>query len=241
MLKSSVDDRPLASNFLESSEKLLVQTDAVNFKSKKDAAAFLKELSGEYDIETGYFVRKSAVPDPELIFQLLETIVSSLFIYLAGKPVIEKVGNHIVDRALAELDSLYAFLKKAIFTAAKQFIPANRPVTYVFIGKHEFLIELVVQTANPNTAIRAISEEKLLGAVNEIENLKKHFPSFLKIQLVFNTETEQWEFNYIATERGEVIGTEKSYKRSMQKLKLLFQRIKIPSQQQHLILTIDFR
>lgn len=107
LLKSSVDDRPLASNFLESSEKLLVQTDAVNFKSKKDAAAFLKELSGEYDIETGYFVRKSAVPDPELIFQLLETIVSSLFIYLAGKPVMEKVGNHIVDRALAELDSLY--------------------------------------------------------------------------------------------------------------------------------------
>lgn len=222
LLKSFVDDRPLTSNFSESSEKLLIQTDAINFKSQKDAATFLKELSDEYDIETSYFGRKSAVPDPELIFQLLETTVSSLFIYLAGKPVIEKVGNHIVDRALAELDSLYSFLKKAIFAAAKRFIPANRPVTYVFIGKHEFLIELVVQTTNPNTAIRAISEEKLLGAINEIENIKKHFSSFLKIQLVYNTETEQWEFNYIATERGEVIGTEKSYKKSMQKIEIAF-------------------
>ena len=222
LLKSSVDDRPLSSNFSESSEKLLIQTDSINFKSYTDAAAFLKELSGEYDIETSYFGRKSAVPDPELIFQLLETTVSSLFIYLTGKPVIEKVGNHIVDRALVELDSLYTFLKKAIFAAAKRFIPANRPVTYVFTGKHEFLIELVVQTTNPNTAIKAISEEKLLGAVNEIESLKKHFSSFLKIQLVYNTETEQWEFNYIATERGEVIGTEKSYKKSMQKIEIAF-------------------
>lgn len=222
LLKSFVDDRPLASNFSESSEKLLVQTDAVNFKSHKDAAAFLKELSGEYDIETSYCGRKSAVPDPELVFQLLETTVNSLFIYLTSKPVIEKVGSHIIERALTELDGLYIFLKKAIFAAAKRFVPANRPVTYIFIGKHEFLIELVVQTTNPNTAIRAISEEKLLGAVSEIESLKNHFSSFSKIQLVYNIETEQWEFNYIATARGEVIGTEKSYKKSVQKIEIAF-------------------
>ena len=220
--KSLIDDRPLTSSFLEQKEKLLVQTDPVNFKSRKDAELFLNELSGEYEIETGYCGRKSAVPDPELTFQLLETTVKCLFIYLTSKTVVEKVGNHIIDHALSELDDLYAFIKKAIFSAAKQFLPANRPVTYVFTGKHEFLIELVVQTTNPNTAIEAISEEKLIGVVSEIENLKKHFSSFSKIQLVYNTETEQWEFNYIATEKGEVIGTEKSYKKSMKKIEIVF-------------------
>ena len=53
MQKSLVDDRPLATSFLEQREKLLVQTDFVNFKSREDAAAYLKELSDEYDIETG--------------------------------------------------------------------------------------------------------------------------------------------------------------------------------------------
>lgn len=206
--KSLIDDRPFTFSF--------------NFKSLKDADSFLNELSGEYEIETGYCVRKSAVPDPELTFQLLETTVKYLFIYLTSKTVIEKVGNHIIDQALSELNDLYAFIKKAIFSAAKQFIPANRPVTYVFTGKHEFLIELVVQTTNPNTAIEAISDEKLIGVINEIENLKKHFSSFSKIQLVYNTEIGQWEFNYIATEKGEVIGTEKSYKKSMKKIEIAF-------------------
>lgn len=142
-------------------------------------------MSDEYDIETGYCGRKSAIPDPELVFQLLETTVNCLFIYLTSKTVIEKVGNHIIDYALSELDDLYAFIKKAIISAAKQFIPANRPVTYIFTGKHEFVIELVVQTTNPNIAIEAISEEKLISVVSEIDNLKKHFSSFSKIQLVY--------------------------------------------------------
>ncbi|MDE6281164.1 MAG: hypothetical protein K2M15_05155 [Oscillospiraceae bacterium] len=42
----------------------------------------------------------------------------------------------------------------------------------------------------------------MVGAINEIEKLKNHFSSFSKIQLVYNLETENWEFNYIATETG---------------------------------------
>ena len=220
--KSLIDDRPLSSAVLENNEKLLVQTDFVNFTSLDEAKLFFEELSKEYDIETGYFERKSLIPDPELIFQLMEKTVAALLVYLASKPIIEKVGNHIVDHALSELDSLYDFIKKAIIKAAKQFVPANRPVTYIFTGTHDFVIELVVQTANPNTVISAIKEDKLVGVINEIEKLKNHFASFSKIQLVYNLETENWEFNYIATETGEVIGTEKSYNRSVKKIELAF-------------------
>ena len=175
--------------------------------------------SREWSSRFGYIM---VAADPELVFQFLEATVKGVFIYLASKPVIEKVGNHIIDHALSEFDGLYAFVKKAIISAAKRFIPANRPVTYVFTGKYEFVIELVVQTTNPNIAIEAICEEKLISVVSEIENLKKHFSSFVKIQLVYNTETGQWEFNYIATEKGEVIGTEKSYKKSLKKIELAF-------------------
>lgn len=95
--------------------------------------------------------------------------------------------------------------------------------TLEFPCTHEY-VESTFRTENPFTpiAIEAICEEKLISVVSEIENLKKHFSSFVKIQLVYNTETGQWEFNYIATEKGEVIGTEKSYKKSLKKIELAF-------------------
>jgi hypothetical protein len=136
--------------------------------------------------------------------------------------MVSKIGNHIIDNALKELDELYSFIKKAILAGAKRFIPANRPVTYVFSGHHDFLIELVVQTESPNVAIQSISADKLSGIIEEIEQKKAIFSNFTKIQLVYNVEDEKWEFNYIATEKGEIIGTEKSYKKSAKKVDIRF-------------------
>jgi hypothetical protein len=44
-------------------------------------------------------------------------------------------------------------------------------ITYVFRGKGEFEIELIVQTLNPNDAIGAIAKEKLQGVVDITEHL----------------------------------------------------------------------
>lgn len=220
--KSLIDDRPLTSATIEDHEKLLVQTDFVNFQTLEDAKLFFEEISSLYSIETGYIGRKSMLPDPELVFQLMEATVKGLFLYLSSKTVFEKIGNHVVDRTLSELDDLYRFIKKAIISASKRFIPANRPVTYVFTGKYDFLIELVVQTTNPNIAISAISEDRLVEVITEINRLRSRFSNFTKIQLVYNEDVEKWEFNYLATEKGEIIGTEKSYKKSTKKIELAF-------------------
>jgi len=58
--------------------------------------------------------------------------------------------------------------------------------------------------------------------MKEIEQKKAIFSNFAKIQLVYNVEDEKWEFNYIATEKGEIIGTEKSYKKSAKKVDIRF-------------------
>lgn len=218
MTKSLVDDRPFASRTDNTNDKLFIQTDSVNFESFDAAKDFLSELETERDVQTGFIARKSLIPDPELAFQLVEKSVTALFIYLASKTAIEKVGNHIIENALTELDSLYSFIKKAIITAAKRFHPQNRPVTYVFRGYQNFLIEFAVQTTNPNIAIESIKEEKLLGALEEIKKLQHLFSDFLKIQLVYNVDKEVWEFNYLTTQTGEVIGTEKAYNTTVKKL-----------------------
>lgn len=222
LLKSLVDNRPFASSVDNDNDKLLVQTDSVNFESLDAAKDFFEELHNEGDIETGYIARKSVIPDPELAFQLVEKSVTALFIYLASKTAIEKVGNHIIENALTELVGLYTFIKTAIISAAKRFHPQNRPVTYVFRGYQNFLIEFVVQTTNPNIAIESIKEEKLVGALTEIEKLQCLFSNFLRIQLVYNVDAKVWEFNYLTTETGEVIGTEKAYNATVKKLDIVF-------------------
>jgi len=220
--KSLMDTRPITLSTGVALSKLLVQTDCVNFASREEAEKFFEELSKDYEVDTGYIARKSLIPDPELVFHFLEVTVVSVLAYLSGKDMASKIGNHIIDNALKELDELYSFIKKAILAGAKRFIPANRPVTYVFSGHHDFLIELVVQTESPNVAIQSISADKLSGVMKEIEQKKAIFSNFAKIQLVYNVEDEKWEFNYIATEKGEIIGTEKSYKKSAKKVDILF-------------------
>lgn len=218
LLKSLIDNRPFISSVNKGNCKLIVQTDSVNFESLDAAKDFFEELHKENDIETSYIARKSVIPDPELAFQLVEKSVTALLIYLASKTAVEKVGNHIIDNALIELDSLYTFIKTTILSAAKRFHPKNRPVTYVFRGYQDFLIEFIVQTTNPNIAIESIKEEKLVGALAEIKKLQCLFTNFQKIQLVYNVNEKAWEFNYLTTEQGEVIGTEKAYNTTVKKL-----------------------
>ena len=88
----------------------------------------------------------------------------------------------------------------------------------MFRGYQEFLIEFVVQTTNPNIAIESIKKEKLVGVLAEIEKLQRLFANFEKIQLVYNVNEGVWEFNYLTTEQGEVIGTEKAYNATVKKL-----------------------
>lgn len=219
-LKSTIDDRPFSSDVKNDNDKLSILTDSVNFESYDAANDFFEELRRDCDIETSYIFRKSVIPDPELIFQLVETSVNALFIYLASKTALEKIENHVLENALTELDNLYATIKTVIFSAVKHFRPKNRPVTYVFQLCRKFLIEFIVQTADPNIVLESLAVEKLLDALDAIERLQSLFSNFLKIQLVYDIDEKVWKFNYLTTEKGEVIGTELAYNATMRKFEI---------------------
>ena len=55
------------------------------------------------------------------------------------------------------------------------------------------------------------------GYITEVyESFSQHLNGEIKkIQFFFNNETRTWELNYITTSIGEVIGTEKCYKRTV--------------------------
>lgn len=222
MTKSEFDNRPFSFDRLLDNEKLVIQTDPVNFESFEKSEEYLSNLSAEFDIDTGKISRKSAIPDPELIFELVESSVKYLFIYLTSKQVIEHIGDNLVESALNELKNLSQVIKKAIKTGASYLLPQNRPVTYVFKGSINYVIEFVVKTSNPDVAINAISKDKLKEVFEKIDGIREQFSALQKVQFIYNENEYRWEFNYLTTEKGEVIGTEKSYKRAAKLIALHF-------------------
>ena len=212
--KSDIDDRPFASDIITNNEKFILKTDSVNFESYEKSKEYLESLQAEFDIDVKYICRKSVIPDPELVFELINDSIKYLLIYLCSKQVVERIGEALVSTALNEAKTLYALVKKTIKTGSKYLIPKNRPVTYVFRGNLDYVIELIIKTTNPDKAINAINKEKLKGAIDKIDSIKEQFSKIRRVQLVYNENEDKWEFNYLTTETGEVIGTEKSYKKS---------------------------
>jgi len=226
MVKSNVDDRPFASDKIERNDKFMFAADPVNFESTELLSEYFEELKSEYEIDTQIFCRKSVIPDPELVFQFLEESVKYLLIYLSSKQVIERVGTAFVDKTLNEIGGLYNLVKKAIITGSKYLIPKNRPVTYVFKGNLDYIVELIVKTKNPDTALGAISKENLKDAIDKIDNVIEQFPNLCRVQLVYNEYLNKWEFNYLTTEKGEIIGTEVSYNKSAKQTALYLENIR---------------
>lgn len=221
-LKSSLDNRPFVSNTIIPNDKFLVQFDPVNFKSFEESQKHLQKLKRKFPaMESTYTSRNSVIPDPVLMFHIAEYFIKNLVICFLCKKTAEQITSHIVDKALQEVDSLYNAIKKIILSTAPKLIPHNRPVTYLFTTHHNCDIEFVVQTSKPTIAINAIQKEKLLLALEEIERINACLSNITTLQLIYNISNEKWEFNYLTTDKGEVIGSQRSFKTSVRKISLL--------------------
>lgn len=189
-------------------EIIEIGIDPINLGSFERGQTFLEELKSEsnLDFKGSEFVRKSEIPDPEIILKLTDVIGIILGIGLRKIP--EKLAERLGD----DLANFYVLIRKAIIKSVKEMIPKNRPIHFVVeIPVKKTLLELIVTTRNPDIAINAYKKEN-------IEKLKKEIRWSIeqlnaeKIQYFLNEENN-WEMNYILASDGKVIGTKKSFKK----------------------------
>ena len=69
-------------------------------------------------------------------------------------------------------------------------------------------VELVVVTTSPDEVMESIKKDKLEKINEMLVDLRQHF---IPRRVQFLYDEGNWIFNYLCTEKGEVIGTEKSY------------------------------
>ncbi|MBU3217526.1 hypothetical protein LL033_21975 [Clostridium estertheticum] len=217
--KSESDKRPFVEDNLNI-DKIGLGYDLVNFESQEALDEFLLSLTDEYDIELQLFVRKQLIPDPEIIF----AISSSVFGILVGKKLVDKVIDKFMDKALVEVDNFYNFVRSTISKYIKYAIPKNRPITYVFQMSEGMDIELIAITLEVELLMRALEKDKIQKVLSRIEDFKLKFV-INKVQFLLNN-TGEWEFNYLLTTEGAVIGSEKSYSRNVKAFELFGKEIK---------------
>lgn len=209
--KSSFDERPFVEDDYELDDTT-VSIDLVNFENQEDISEF-QGLVEEYNAHNRIIARKALIPDPEIIIHIGNGIAA----YLLTKKVIDLVGDRVFNNLLDEVDRFYAFIRELIVKYSKLVIPKNRPQTYVFKMRDECNIELVIVTTSPDEVIESIKKEKLKSINDNLIDLRQHFTP-RKIQFVY--DNGNWIFNYLCTDKGEVIGTEKSYNKRIKAFEL---------------------
>ncbi|WP_338869254.1 hypothetical protein WBJ53_19655 [Spirosoma sp. SC4-14] len=204
--------RPFNSIEYEELGSIEVSVDITNLGNQPDSVEKFKnsiESEVDYDFDLSEFGRKSEIPDPQILIKLTPEIVA----YLLGLTFLfkfsEKLGEKFGELSSNDISKFYKFVSVTARKTAAVVIPKLRPVTYVIQILGEINIELVIVTRNPDDVAKAIQKDSLRSVSDKIKSLMK-LADAQKIQFLFN-EKGEWEFNYMLTGNGEVIGTPKAF------------------------------
>lgn len=179
---------------------LTIATDPANFEKYSDIDEIYNLVKQETDLEfeTAEFGRKSELPDPETIITITKIIATTLGIIKTKIP--EKIGEAIGD----DLANFYKLVSRLTVETIKKVKPSNRPKNFVISYPNtDCNIELVITTHNADRVLNSLTKEKLKVIADKVEQLTNLDPE--KIQFVYN-ENDKWEFNYLLSKNGSVIG-----------------------------------
>lgn len=194
---------PLTVGEFETPETFSVSADSTNFGGVEKIEAFFSELkeSAPDQFDTQVFGRRSAIPDPEIVF--------ALGLKASAAWVGFRVAKVAADALEPELKNFFAVLIKTVKDTAVNAIPKHRPVTYVLRVHGRPNLELIARTRNADAVISAMTDGDLSSLQPKIDVLRKRFDAEM-VQFKLADDGE-WVFNYLVTPKGKVVGTKEAY------------------------------
>ncbi|NUO01178.1 MAG: hypothetical protein HUU01_11245 [Saprospiraceae bacterium] len=207
----------------EAPDNISVDVDFFNFSNPGDADKFFQELIEEVDRDIEVFekIRKELHPDPELIITLTKAFLG----YKILKPIAEKLSEKVAEKIAEDLATNYEKIKKIIKKSLHFFDKKYKKITLIIeIPNSEIHIELATTISIENIKVFM---DKLTN--NEIEKVvenslkMKHLFNGEKIQFVLSDGAE-WEFTYMLTKEGGVIGKKHLFEIRNQQYKVLLDR-----------------
>jgi hypothetical protein len=202
-------------------ESYSIFIDPQNFTSFEAAERFANELMSkkEIDLSVDFMGRKSAIPDPEIVFKLAGSALFYHILKPVAKKIGEKIADEIADKAFEELKKLTKVISTTLKNAFTNLIPKNRPVTTVFELPGKPHIELVARTRDQKVVLKGLTEKRLAKIKDQIEYLNNHV-KIAKVQFILSPKGN-WQFNYLLTEDGKSIGKKEAFAKRDKKLELM--------------------
>lgn len=213
------DKRPLKEEISYCNPKLTICVDKTNF-SNDSFQEFWNQFDND-DIKREVLIRKSAIPDPEIVIKF---ITGTIFVLctMIGKKTFDKLSDSIST----DIESSYQIAKKAVLSFIKCTKTENKIVTYAFEDNYDgILVQLIVRTNNANEVVESISREKLQDIGKKIDELKQQF-EISKIQFLYD-EDNGWQFRYLTTNEGGVIGTKVTFRYTKKQMKKYYRQVEI--------------
>jgi hypothetical protein len=100
--------------------------DRVNFEEYEDADKFIEELKEETEVEFSSIeiMRKSFIPDPEIVIELSKVAVA----YFFSAKILPKIAEKVSEDVSEDIANVYKLIKTTVVKATKRLIPKNRPI-----------------------------------------------------------------------------------------------------------------
>lgn len=205
----------------QESDQMVISTDPRNFTAYKKFTSSIQQLQKELNIDLSIEeqLRKSNLPDPEIVFKL----IGSLFAYHFFKPFIKKIGNEISENTaeclLLNGTKLFKIIEHTLSEVFYTCIPKTKPVTIVFDSPGDPHVEFIARTRNKELVLKGLSNNRLAEAKEEIYNLSQHI-NIAKVQFIL-TPKGRWKFNYLLTKQGEVIGKKIAFDKRDKRIQMI--------------------
>lgn len=162
--------------------------------------AQLKQSDND-SFQTQPIERRSAIPDPEIIFTLGLKASAAWF----GL----RIAKAAADAIESELKNFFQVLIQAVKNMAANAIPKNRPITYILQVHGKPNLEFVARTRDADAVISAMADRDMSDLRPKIDSLLKRFKAEM-VQFKLRDDGT-WAFNYLATRDGKVIGSREAF------------------------------
>ncbi len=207
--ESVIDKRPFKEHEADEKEKITVMLSPLNF-DEDDYDEIIHIIYDECDAVAENSIKKSLIPDPEIVVK----VIMGTILYLTTKNTVNKVSEKLADKISDDVVNIYDNLKKIIVSIGKRVV-GSKETTYVLTEPGQD-IELVIKTSSPEDVLEAIEIASDGYIAGQTEKYRQYLAGSLKkIQYLYNLETKKWEVSYMLTNTGQVIGSEKCYKKTV--------------------------
>lgn len=204
---SKVDFRPfIDENDNEIPAILEIGYEPTNFEKSENIKSYFKSIGNDYPYIQVELLHKSE----DLLATLFITFSKTACAYLVSKDLLKMVADKVLEPVIEDFSKLYPFIKKVVTNFCIQVTSRKLGIIVIKVPGIPH-VEFVAETHDPHLLIEALTTEKFQACIRKSEELAKTIGASM-VQFIFN-DVGEWEFNYLFTNTGKVIGTFKSYER----------------------------